>query len=251
MGTARNAEPLMALHLTHMPGDPLRGPSWPSFQSDIVRSIILIRSWSSDRWGGLVQGHREAFTLQSQVTKVLGSPVKPLPRLNLRVMVASCVTLSAGLQAHLEPTAVENAALHCCGHQVLLSPYTPHLSLCHRKEMIDINTLQAQTGLGKTYPGLQLANTETWTLHWPSGIKLWLLTCLTANTSVVFLPIAGLHFPAENFLRTLKYLPLGSSSKICSRESKLEQWSFETSSVVLGFLICWKRVCVRNYLTDW
>lgn len=151
MGTASNAETLMALHLTHAPGDPLRGPSWPSFQSDIVRSIILIRSWSSDRWGGLVQGHREAFTLQSQVTKVLGSAVKPF-----RVWISGwwwlAAWLSAGLQAHLEPTAVENAA-------PLLMPYTDaatracshpthHICLCATES---INTLQAQTGLGKTY----------------------------------------------------------------------------------------------------
>lgn len=78
-------------------------------------------------------------------------------------MVTSCATLSAGLHAHLKLTVVENTApltLMPPPGPALTLPTSVSPNLCHQMEMIDINTLQAQTGFGETYPGLQLANSE-------------------------------------------------------------------------------------------
>lgn len=137
MGTVSNAEQMTALHLTQMPREPTLWPSWPGFQSDIVPNIMLIRSWSSDRWGDLSKVTRLFSLCKVQSLKSSTSAFKS------QLMVASCVTLSPG-------SPWTHYCRECCP---LLVPYTdvamgacfrPTLNIClcaTEWEMIEINSL--------------------------------------------------------------------------------------------------------------
>lgn len=137
MGTVSNAEQMTALHLTQMPRDPFCGPPDQVSSQILSQNIILIRSWSSDRWGDLSKVTGWFSLCKVQSLKSSTSAFKS------QLMVASCVTLSPG-------SPWTHYCRECCP---LLVPYTdvtmgacfrPTLNIClcaTEWEMIEINSL--------------------------------------------------------------------------------------------------------------